>query len=426
MRVSLPVDPHHKTRGEVATLQWVRQNTDIPVPEVICFDASNQNDIGFEYIIMEKMPGTTLYLRWRKLSMAQKTALVERLAEFQVQLLDASTRNNLRGIGTLELNPEEGETPEFRLPALTPGRIVDHNFFFADHVDYDVPRGPFRSSHDWLATFLDIDIRDHSAVLGETDEDETDDETEQGDADDEVTEDEEHNHERVELEKTDEDAKTDDEELGDSEGEDNDEDEDEDEDEEITQARYGLHYARQFLELLPKVFPSIQREPERTFLRHNDLNLSNILVDDQGNITAVLDWECVSCQPLWISTQFPKLLEGKPREDEPQRGEYGPYLTEFAEYDDADLDFEGVDTLFWEHLMHYEQTQLRKVYMARMKQLRPDWDRDVEDSALKVDFYQAACAVYGWISLRIAEKWLEAVTREEFPRFFDLTWEVEA
>jgi hypothetical protein len=56
MRVTLPVSPHHKTRGEVATLRWVREHTNIPVPKVIAFDDNSDDSIGFEWILVELMP----------------------------------------------------------------------------------------------------------------------------------------------------------------------------------------------------------------------------------------------------------------------------------------------------------------------------------------------------------------------------------
>ena len=47
MRVSLPVDPYFKMASEVATLQFVQKHTTIPVPQVIAFDASVDNEPGF-------------------------------------------------------------------------------------------------------------------------------------------------------------------------------------------------------------------------------------------------------------------------------------------------------------------------------------------------------------------------------------------
>lgn len=61
MRVSLPVDPRHKTAGEVATLRWIRKRSEMPVPKVVAFDDSNANEIGFEWILMQRMPGISVY-----------------------------------------------------------------------------------------------------------------------------------------------------------------------------------------------------------------------------------------------------------------------------------------------------------------------------------------------------------------------------
>lgn len=77
MRVSLPVDPHNETMSEVSTIDFVRQNTDIPVPGIIAFDASNDNEVGFEWILMELMPGRPLAMRWRQLSTATKQQLIK-------------------------------------------------------------------------------------------------------------------------------------------------------------------------------------------------------------------------------------------------------------------------------------------------------------------------------------------------------------
>lgn len=48
MRMSLPVYPRRKTRAEVATLRWVRENANVPVPKVLSFDDNNGNEIGYE------------------------------------------------------------------------------------------------------------------------------------------------------------------------------------------------------------------------------------------------------------------------------------------------------------------------------------------------------------------------------------------
>ncbi|OBR03316.1 hypothetical protein CH63R_12443 [Colletotrichum higginsianum IMI 349063] len=364
MRASLPVDPGDKTRGEVATLRWLRRWTSAPVPHIFAFDDSNDNEIGFEWILMELMPGVSAYKRWRSMSMAQKTALVEEVAKYQTQI--RMQQGGFQSIGTLRTNKtdEQGQHIEQRdseLP-VTPCKMVSLVFFWGDHYDYDIPRGPFRSSHDWLSSFLNIIILDSKAALREA------------------------------------------------------EDEEDEED-----AAEAVEVAQKLLALLPQIFPSIQHPPERSFLWHDDLSLQNILVDDQGKITALLDWECVSTMPSWAGTQMPKFLSGARRDEKPDRDGYGD---ESAGQDDTlsgvdrdeELDNEGKDELYWIHLMEFEQTQLRKVYAARMQQLRPDWATEVEDGSLKRDFLEAVHRCRSGFYLKRISQWVDAITAGDFRR----------
>ncbi|KAJ4410678.1 hypothetical protein N0V82_009157 [Gnomoniopsis sp. IMI 355080] len=305
MRVSLPVHPHYKTRGEIATLRWVRDTTDIPVPKIIAFQDSNDNEIGFEWILMDRMPGTPLYRRWRTMSMTQKVALTNRVAEFQAQLArcdDPDTR--FRGIGTLSADSEKEAGVS---TTLTPGQMVSYNFFMSDHLHYDVPRGPFRSSHDWLSSELNLIILEQRAVLEKT----------------------------------------------------------EDEDD-VENAEEVLLAAQKLLGLLPKVFPPTQHSTEVTVICNDDLNLNNILVDDEGNITAIVDWECVSALPIWMAVRMPDFIRVGGREEEPKREGYAdasPQGSLHSGNDECtnDLDNEGKNELYWIHLMEYESTQLQKV-----------------------------------------------------------------
>ncbi len=86
MRVTLPVYPHHKMGDEVATLSWLRRNTTVPVPNIVTFDDSNNNEIGFEWILMELMPGSQAYQKWRTMLMEQKVPSRRRIAEIQAEL----------------------------------------------------------------------------------------------------------------------------------------------------------------------------------------------------------------------------------------------------------------------------------------------------------------------------------------------------
>ncbi|GJC87620.1 altered inheritance of mitochondria protein 9, mitochondrial [Colletotrichum liriopes] len=374
MRVSLPVEPGYKTRGEVATLRWLRRWTSTPVPRVIAFNDSNNNEIGFEWILMELMPGTSAYKRWRGMSMAQKTALVEKVAEYQTEILSCRLQHEVfRSIGTLRTSTEsDGDQQQDHQESeahVKPSKMVSLVFFWGDHYDYDVPRGPFRSSHDWLSSFLRIVILDYTTALKEA------------------------------------------------------EDEEDRED-----AAAAVEVGQKLLALLPRIFPMIQHPPEQTFLCHDDLSLKNILVDDDGKITALLDWECVSTMPSWAVTLMPKFLDGAQREEEPDRDRYGDESTEDNDAlnsrsrsndggeHDEELDNEGKNELYWIHLLEFEKTQLRKVYAARMQQSRPDWTTEVEDSSLKTDFLEAIHRCRSGFHLKRISQWTDAITRGDFRR----------
>ncbi|KAK4203378.1 phosphotransferase enzyme family-domain-containing protein [Triangularia verruculosa] len=364
MRVTLPVYPRHKTRAEVATLRWVHENTTIPVPKVFGFDDNNENEVGFEWTLMELMEGTSAHRRWRNMSMEQKVAFTRQIAKFQAELSGFGKPVSLfRSIGTLDIQEFAQGGDAEHLEKVAPGLLVSHEFFMGDRLHYDVPRGPFHSSHDWLSAELNIILLAQTAVLGST------------------------------------------------------EDEDDRED-----AEEILPVARKLLSLVPKVFPVTLDKPEITALYHHDLHLNNILVNEEGEITAVLDWECVSAMPLWMSTKVPKFLDEPTREEEPQRDLYANETPEEAaaviesRHDPDYLDNEGKNQLYFIHRMEYEATQLRKVYEATLRQLWPKWP--LEESHAEIDFFQAIAACDG-IWVKRARRWADCMEKGERMRFED-------
>lgn len=381
MRVILPVDPHNKTRGEVATLQLVRRKTDMPVPVVVAYDDTSDNEIGFEWILMELLEGKPAHVQWRKMNMRQKERLVGRMAEFQAQLSRCGnmTESGFRGIGTLgAISRGESDYVDLMMPE--PGPMVSPVFFTGERWHYPVSRGPFQSSHDWLRSYLNIIIKEHSAALSQPQPLRTpDDDTES---------------ERREL------------------------------------AEGVTRVARKLTRLLHKIFPQLVHPSERTVLWHGDsLSLDNLLVDENGRITGVVDWECVSTMPRWVSTQFPEFLRGEvEREEEPHRNRYADVFSDEEDSDErqdgvADdvPDNEGKTELYWIHLMEYEQTQLRRVYSGRMNQLMGNgWDGEVEEAALKVDFLGAVSKCAQGFYLKRIEQWVDAVEAKEFVRLGDV------
>lgn len=309
MRVSLPVDPHNKTLSEVATLEWVRQNTSLPVPRVVAHEHRRENPVGFEWILMTKVPGRTLADTWRTLHFDVKSSLVRELAAHSASLF----RNKLRGVGNIY--------PDSILPDV--GRIVSMPYFWGDHILQDVERGPFRSARTWISASLALSEHDCRSIL----------------------------------------AKYPDLSNLDSGGEDD-----------VDDATRTLDIIKKLTVLLPNAIPESDESPEPTVLSHSDLSRHNILVDEQGFLAGILDWECVSALPLWMACNYPSFLEEKPRHTEPDVGRY--HREENGE----------LTELYWEHLFQYETTRLRQVYMDTMRHLEPEWVRVFETSQVQRDF----------------------------------------
>ncbi|KAK5651372.1 hypothetical protein OQA88_12529 [Cercophora sp. LCS_1] len=376
MRVTLPVYPRRKMRVEVATLRWVRENTSVPAPKVFGFDDSNNNEIGFEWILMEFMEGAPASGRWWTMSMDQKIAFTERIATFQSELSGfGRPRPIFKRIGTLDASGglvEQGDDIDkvWEEVVVAPGLLVSPEFFVGDHLRYDIPRGPFHSTHDWLSTQLKIILLHQTATL-------------------ESTEDEDDREDAEEI----------------------------------------LSVAQKLLALVPKVFPlhSDESEPEATGLYHHDLHLNNILVNDEGAITAILDWECVSALPHWMLTMPPKFLEEPVREEEPERDEYADEVS--SDCRDSDNDETSKDDktqknpLYYIHRMEYEATQLRKVYEVKLRELWPEWLRSEGKEKswwrLKADFFQAISQCDGiWVGK--SDRWAESIEKGEIVRFEDV------
>lgn len=160
MRVTLPVDPYNKTNSEVATIKFLHQNTNIPALRIFAFDDSRESGIpgkiGFEWILMEILPGKSLEVKWHKMSEDSKQKVVKQVASSQAQLFC----HKLHGIGNLFDNAEPQAnspypSPGFQETNLKPvlGQIVSPHFFMVDHVLLDVPRGPFTSKFTFSFVF---------------------------------------------------------------------------------------------------------------------------------------------------------------------------------------------------------------------------------------------------------------------------------
>ncbi|CAG8014163.1 unnamed protein product [Penicillium salamii] len=85
-----------------------------------------------------------------------------------------------------------------------------------------------------------------------------------------------------------------------------------------------LEIVRKLQNLLPSVFPPTGDRPEPSIMVHDDLSSQNILVNESGEFSAVLHWECVSALPVWKACDYPGFLQEKTRHVRPELGNYRP------------------------------------------------------------------------------------------------------
>lgn len=332
-RVSLPVAPVVKTSSEVATLAFIREKTDIPVPHVIAHDADLSNELGFEWMLMERVDARPLHEVWHGMSWMKKGLLVKQIAEHVAQLFNIE----LSGIGSL------GPADKFAANAdgqstHTVGEIVQPAFFKGDNIALDIARGPFRSTHEYLTARLQL-LEHFASKLDQEDEDDL---------------------------------------------------------EHYSDIQAVLSSLRI---VVPRLFPdNSSSTAEPTILCNRDISTSNILVNPQGDLISIVDWECVATLPPYFAVQLPQFLKGPSRTTPPA------FTSDTAsEVHKTELEL-------------YETTCLRKFFLEEMARICPAWLRVFETEKVRADVLVALDKCENDMTVKWVRAWLDAVVEGREPR----------
>jgi hypothetical protein len=162
-RISLPVAPGVKTQSEVATATFMRKNTSIPVPETFAYDANLQNELGFEWILMEHVEAQPLHDVWHTMSWLKKGLLVMQTVQFMAQ----SFRREMPSIGSLYFVDSDQVITPTSPKAFTVSETVLPPFFKSTNFELDIP---FISSADYIAARIAL-TQHFASKLDLTDED---------------------------------------------------------------------------------------------------------------------------------------------------------------------------------------------------------------------------------------------------------------
>lgn len=129
LRVSGKHLPRVKDINEVAVMKWVRKNTTIPVPEVVYFDASEENVLGHEFTLLEKVPGRNLSSVWDELDIGRRLSVLSQIADYLAQI----HKYSFEWTGGFQFH-ETGDP-------IVPGPLVDETFWQAPTVAIYWPAG---------------------------------------------------------------------------------------------------------------------------------------------------------------------------------------------------------------------------------------------------------------------------------------------
>ncbi|KAL4779756.1 kinase-like domain-containing protein [Aspergillus varians] len=282
---------YYATASEAATLQYLHSKG-IPVPKLYGYSASASNEVGVEYIIMEKAPGTGLQSLWVDMSKRQRHKLASSFVEIEKKLFDLS----LGCIGSIYFKKDIPSDLQATLystdsekdqdsDSFCIGPTADYMFWHRGRDALDLYRGPCgyiwppylqavaQKEIAWIEQYgkpLELDFPHNGAFPGEK------------------------------------------------------------------HPKEYLHLLEKYLALVPYLLPQNSNSPlNRPTLRHPDLNPNNIFISpDSGAVTCIIDWQYTTTEPRLLAAGYPATF--KSPDSEPLKKLIEPTLP--PEYDSLPLD----------------------------------------------------------------------------------------
>ncbi|KAI0846652.1 kinase-like domain-containing protein [Daldinia vernicosa] len=346
LKISLPVCPKSMTESEVATLQWIKENTHLPVPKVRHYDSSRDNPIGFEWILMDYIDGIPLSQCWESITQGSKERIVKQIAEYAA----ISFTRQFRGIGNIypseshqsNIQPRVGEMASMAMPFRTAFkwtkcrlRLISAELRLRlDEVIDEDHRKTISSMLNLVDRLRELEDKFFIAPRPPNDSEQ------------QVYEDESTDEEDIE------------------------------------------------------VIDNGNKPCEPTMLWHDDISLDNILVDENGILVGIIGWSCVSCLPLYEACQLPAFLHQTwDRPLEP--------LTPYS-ITRAHLDLNKEVWTYGIKLRQHHITLLRQVFIDEMMQRCQEWVDVFYNQKHRRDYEAAVQNCDNEFAYKIVEEWVGA------------------
>ncbi|KAG7448379.1 uncharacterized protein BT62DRAFT_702658 [Guyanagaster necrorhizus] len=360
-RVARRFMPRLKTESEVATMQYLQQNTNVPVPFVYHYDSNPYNRLGGEYILMSKAPGRPLAEVYHSLGYNDLVNLLRNIAKMVIPLF----AHRFPQLGSLYFGPSPPSTPALSNAATpkavqtyysafpfsstlamstiaspttaTPnfhakkeyhvGPIISWPFFGSHRGDLahpdEINRGPWTTSESYFQSCTDREV---NGVIREN-EGKSAPHRLHLDPDEIISS----RHHQLQALPGDQSDDSDEWDLEESEAEwDGPGDAMYRDYRRMQRSTFLIAHLEQriervqaetnrWLKLMEKLANKVKKEgpsPEAEMfgLDCHDLSLENVFVDieDPTKITCIIDWESTTTRPLWACAHLPAFLQASP------------------------------------------------------------------------------------------------------------------
>ena len=155
----------HNMCAEVELMQHLFKHTSIPVPEIIASDMSIKNELGAPFIMMKRLPGVPSYQLWFENHDDRNYITADCISEETEKKRVNMLRSLAQVMSELQAFSFDGiGMPDFYKTNASGEFQVDSEFRWkhSSEIDYDnlkmeqtYPYGPFTSSKDYMTTRLD-------------------------------------------------------------------------------------------------------------------------------------------------------------------------------------------------------------------------------------------------------------------------------
>ncbi|OJJ73162.1 hypothetical protein ASPBRDRAFT_73611 [Aspergillus brasiliensis CBS 101740] len=166
--------PHFTTASEVATMDFLRNVLNLPVPRVYAWCSRSENPLGAEYILMEKQAGIVLADVWDTMKGKQKVQILDQVVDME-RCLAATKFSRFGALYYKDDLPDNSDAAsplyvdstgnEVRSDEFGIGPTNHRSFFDIGKGDLGIRRGPWSTVAEYMTAIARREIEAAKAGL---------------------------------------------------------------------------------------------------------------------------------------------------------------------------------------------------------------------------------------------------------------------